>query len=102
MYRGGLFCCFLTFLTYICYNTVPQVAAVTSRGTGNYTEVKYITPKKGELLLLMCVTVFTWLPETALPQSYLSECFHNVMSCCSSVSFKYAYTLEVQFCFYTP
>lgn len=27
----------------------PQVAAVTSRGVGNWSEVKSITPKKGTL-----------------------------------------------------
>lgn len=37
---------------FSCYcDAVPQVAAVTSRGVGNWTEIKSITPKKGEWFL---------------------------------------------------
>lgn len=32
-------------------DVLHQVAAVTSRGVGNWSEVKSITPKKGQLLL---------------------------------------------------
>lgn len=56
----------------VCLNVrcdaVSQVAAVTSRGIGNWTEVKSITPKKGELFLFVVSHRVILFPKTVLPR----------------------------------